>query len=137
MTPQREEAERLLRLAERDYHVFEILAATGEQAHAAAGFHAQQAIEKALKALMCLHDIEIPRSHDLESLLKRLGGTGPLPPVSTAQLRPLTPYAVDFRYDDEPAYLLSEDEMRTLISPVIEFVASELASPADEGDSDQ
>ncbi|MFZ4537525.1 hypothetical protein [Propionivibrio sp.] len=44
MTPQFEEALRLLRLAERDRDVFEILAGRGDNAHAAAGFHAQQAV---------------------------------------------------------------------------------------------
>lgn len=126
MTPQREEAERLLRLAERDREAFEVLAAAGGKVHAAAGFNAQQAVEKSLKALMCLRDIEVPRSHDLENLIKRLSGSGAIPPVSAGQLRPLTPYAVDFRYDDEPVRLLSESEMRVLVATVIDFVASEL-----------
>jgi HEPN domain-containing protein len=98
MTPQLDEALRLLRLAERDRDVFEILAgfvATGT-AHAAAGFHAQQAVEKALKALLCLRDIDFPRTHDLESLINRLAGSGSIPPYAASHLRPLTPYAVDF-----------------------------------------
>ena len=126
MTPQREEAGRLLRMAERDREVFEILAASGGKAHAAAGFHAQQAVEKALKALLCLRDIDFPRTHDLENLLNRLAGSGLVPPVSPTQLRPLTPYAVDFRYDDEPVRLLSESEMRSLVALVMGFVAGEL-----------
>lgn len=67
MTPQREEAQRLLRLAERDREAFEVLASAGDKAHAAAGFQAQQATEKALKALLCLRDIDFPRTHDLEN----------------------------------------------------------------------
>ncbi|MBK7422896.1 MAG: HEPN domain-containing protein [Propionivibrio sp.] len=81
MTPQLEEALRLLRLAERDRDVFEILAGYGDNVYAAAGFHAQQAVEKALKALLCFRDIDFPRTHDLESLINRLDGTGPVLPL--------------------------------------------------------
>lgn len=126
MTPQREEALRLLRLAERDRDAFEVLAASGGNAHAAAGFHAQQAIEKALKALLCFRDIDFPRTHDLESLFSRLAGSGPIPPYAGARLRPLTPYAVDFRYDDEVVHLLAESDMRAFVMDTLDFVASEL-----------
>lgn len=71
MTPQREEALRLLRLAQRDQETFEILAAAGDNAHAAAGFHAQQAVEKALKALLCLRDIDFPRPFHAPALAAR------------------------------------------------------------------
>ncbi|MDP2792913.1 MAG: HEPN domain-containing protein [Sulfurisoma sp.] len=126
MTPQLEEALRLLRLAQRDCEVLEILAETGDKTHAAAGFHAQQAVEKALKALLCAHDVDFPRTHDLEGLLKRLAGTGDTPPTPVQKLRALTPYAVDFRYDDEPVRLLATGEMRAIVDEVIGFVADRL-----------
>ncbi len=126
MTPQLEEALRLLRLAERDRGAFEVLAAAGGDAHAAAGFHAQQAVEKALKALLCFRDIDFPRTHDLESLFSRLAGSGASPPYSASRLRPLMPYAVDFRYDDEVIHLLTEDAMRDVVTETLDFVAGEL-----------
>lgn len=126
MTPQREEAQRLLRLAERDREAFEILAAASDKAHAAAGFLAQQAVEKALKALLCLRDIDFPRTHDLENLFNRLADSGPMPDHSSEYLRPLTPYAVDFRYDDQVVSLLSIDEMREIAETILRFVAREL-----------
>ncbi|WP_157817786.1 hypothetical protein [Candidatus Thiodictyon syntrophicum] len=49
MTPCIEEAERLLRLAARDYGTFSILAHHPDADSAAAGFHAQQCLEKALR----------------------------------------------------------------------------------------
>ena len=126
MTPQLEEAERLLRLAERDREVFEILAGSGDRAHAAAGFNAQQAVEKALKELLCCRDIDFPRTHDLENLFNRLAGSGAVPSYPAHSLRPLTPYAVDFRYDDEVVHLLSEDDMRAIIADTLNFVSGEL-----------
>jgi HEPN domain-containing protein len=128
MTPQCEEALRLLRLAKLDRDAFEVLAASGDAAHAAAGFHAQQAVEKALKALLCFRDIDFPRTHDLESLFSRLSGSGAMPPYVGARLRPLTPYAVDFRYDDEVSRLLTERDMRALVVDTLSFVGEELAS---------
>lgn len=80
MTPQREEAGRYLRLARRDEAAFRALLDSATVDFSVACFHAQQAVEKALKAVMFLHGLE---------------------------LRRLTPYAVEFRYDDEPMPLVS------------------------------
>lgn len=67
MTPQREEAERFLRLAKRDQAAFAALL-NAPAVDPAVCFHAQQAAEKALKAVMCLHGLEYRRTHDLEEL---------------------------------------------------------------------
>ncbi len=129
MSPQLEEALRLLRLARRDQEVFGIVATSGRNTHAAAGFHAQQAVEKALKALLCASDLDYPRTHDLESLAGRLAGSPFALPFSPARLRPLTPYAVDFRYDDEAVFLLSETEMRAIVTDMLDFASKELNAP--------
>lgn len=126
MTPQLEEALRLLRLARRDQEVLGIVAAAAGNTHAAAGFHAQQAVEKALKALLCASDLDYPRTHDLETLAKLLAGTSFALPFAGERLRPLTPYAVDFRYDDEAASLLSETEMCSIVAEMLDFVSAKL-----------
>ena len=51
MTPALDEARRLLRLALRDSDTFALLFPLPQAAMAALGFHAQQAVEKALKAV--------------------------------------------------------------------------------------
>ncbi|MEW6292519.1 MAG: HEPN domain-containing protein [Pseudomonadota bacterium] len=58
MTPQREEALRLLRLARRDRETFELLLPLERASLVALGFHAQQAVEKALKAVAVEHCLE-------------------------------------------------------------------------------
>ena len=64
-------------------------------------FHAQQAVEKCLKALLALTDIEYPRRHDLGELLALAKPHYPdLCPLEDAILE-LAPYAVEVRYDDE------------------------------------
>jgi HEPN domain-containing protein len=51
MTPALEEAVRRLRLAHRDRSTLVLLARIPEASMASLGFHAQQAVEKALKAV--------------------------------------------------------------------------------------
>ena len=79
MTPQREEAQRLLRLARRDQAAMQVLLGAPGVAVAVAFFHAQQAAEKTLKAVMCLEALEYRRTHDLEELAGQLADAGCLP----------------------------------------------------------
>ena len=83
VTPQLEEARRLLRLAQRDRTAFSALAAMSSVALAVACFHAQQAAEKALKAVLCLRGVGFRRTHDLEELAGALADIG-LPVPATA-----------------------------------------------------
>ena len=66
--------------------------------HDAACFHAQQCVEKYLKAKMHESGISIPKTHDLIVLLKLVL---PLEPAWGSFLRAfaeLTPYGVSYRY---------------------------------------
>jgi len=64
-------------------------------------FHAQQAAEKYLKALIALHGRPIPRTHDLEELERSCQEIKPLPELGQLDLSELTGYAVELRYDAE------------------------------------
>ena len=64
------------------------------------GFHAQQAIEKLLKALLIKNKTDFPRTHDLTVLFELLNGAGVELPFSINDLDILTPYAVLLRYED-------------------------------------
>ena len=119
MTPQREEAARLLRLAGRDQAAFVALIGAPGVSAAVAFFHAQQAAETALKAVMCLHALEYRRTHDLEELAGQLADAGHPPSVAEADLRLLTPYAVEYRYDDEAPELLSVAQAQAVVSAVL------------------
>jgi HEPN domain-containing protein len=69
-------------------------------------FHAQQCIEKYIKALLVLHGIEFPRTHNLGVLIARL--PQPTRPRLTPQEQELlTDYATTTRYpgDYEPILL--------------------------------
>ena len=128
MTPQREEAERYLRLARRDEAAFRALLNSATVDFSVACFHAQQAVEKALKAVMFLHGLEFRRTHDLEELSGTLGDAGVNAPLDAEELRRLTPYAVEFRYDDEPMPLVSPEQAIAYTTRVLGWADKALAN---------
>jgi len=82
----------------------------GERLLAAGGpydavcFHAQQAAEKALKALLAFAQAPISHTHNLEDLqaaCARLPSVAVPPRLSSWELADLTPFAVEARYDVE------------------------------------
>ena len=63
-------------------------------------FEAQQAVEKALKAVCVLHKIEFPKTHSLITLTGLLEQAGLQLPPEVRDADPLTSYAVQARYPD-------------------------------------
>lgn len=76
-------------------------------------FHAQQAAEKALKALLIACGIPFPKTHNIKTLLERIPDGHPLPD-EVLNAAGLTDYAVLTRYpgDYEP---VDEDEHREAV----------------------
>lgn len=130
MAPSREEAARLLKLARRDEAAFLALLGVPEVGVTVAFFHAQQAVEKALKAAMCLHALEYRRTHDLEELAALLADAGHPARVPEADLRLLTPYAVQYRYDDDAPELLSSAQAQAIVKAVLSWSAEQLQTSA-------
>ncbi|MDH4121899.1 MAG: HEPN domain-containing protein [Deltaproteobacteria bacterium] len=63
------------------------------------GFHAQQSVEKTLKAWLSLLGIQYPLTHDIHLLLKELEVLKSQDIHGFAVLADLTDYAVAFRYN--------------------------------------
>ncbi len=61
-------------------------------------FHAQQAAEKALKAVLLSQGIEFPYTHDIKGLLKIAEASALVIPRAVQEAARLTPYAVESRY---------------------------------------
>jgi HEPN domain-containing protein len=61
-------------------------------------FHAQQAAEKALKAVLVSWRIDFPYTHDIKGLLRIAETSGIVIPPTIQQAALLTPYAVETRY---------------------------------------
>jgi HEPN domain-containing protein len=62
------------------------------------GFHAQQAVEKALKAVLAMGAVEYPFTHDLELLVALCERAALTIPAEFAEVRRLSPYAAQLRY---------------------------------------
>ena len=60
-------------------------------------FHAEQAAEKALKAVLVAHNIPVPRTHNLRTLFDLLPADVPVPP-DIQEAAGLSDYAVASRY---------------------------------------
>jgi hypothetical protein len=66
------------------------------------GFHAQQAIEKTIKAVLSHNQIAYPRVNDLDRLLHLLETEQITQPPGAQQMGSLTPWATHLRYEDPP-----------------------------------
>ena len=61
-------------------------------------FHAQQAAEKAIKAVLLSRGIDFPLTHDIEELLEIAESSGMELTEDIQEASILTPYAVETRY---------------------------------------
>lgn len=93
--------------AENDLRNAALILRTGEESPAdTVAFHAQQCVEKYLKAMLTLRGIDVPRIHDIEELVARVGPSVALA-LSVEEQRRLTTYGTVTRYpgDYEPVSL--------------------------------
>ncbi len=102
----------LLRIAVADLASAKILAQHGGRAENSI-YHAQQSIEKALKAVLCDKGIPVPLVHDAGILVAKLPDN--LSPPGGYSLSDLTPYATVKRYE-EGVYEITQEEHLTALS---------------------
>jgi HEPN domain-containing protein len=122
-----EEAQRSLRMADRDSTAFDILMSSGEAHLSVVCFHAQQAVEKCLKAVLFTHQIEFRRTHNLVELAGLLRKTGIKVPIEDSELDMLNPYAVEFRYDDADIILITPSEMYQMLVTARSWAETQVA----------
>jgi len=93
-------AETLLRKAAQDEFVLHKLIPDPASPDEAIGFHAQQAVEKMLKAVLALHAIRFGKVHELAHLLDLLHEKSISFPKNFEEFDRLTPFAATLRYED-------------------------------------
>jgi HEPN domain-containing protein len=110
--------------AEEDLNAAKSLSAYGSTFRSTVCFHSQQAAEKYLKAFLTRHQIEFPKTHDLDTLLDLVAPIDVKLSESLRDVAALTNYGVDVRYpSDFPAVtdaeaqqaIQSAEKVRTLI----------------------
>lgn len=97
MPPDRPEV--LLRKARQDGLVLERLLDDREVDDDTLGFHAQQAAEKMLKAVLASRGVDYPKTHNLRVLVELLAKSGVQLPDTLSEITRLTQFGTTFRYD--------------------------------------
>jgi HEPN domain-containing protein len=100
MATARDLANQLLRRAADDLAAVEAMVPLEPVADAIVGFHAQQAVEKSLKAALAVRGVEFPFIHDIDGLTSLCEEMGASLPEELDGADRLTPYAAGLRYDD-------------------------------------
>lgn len=123
----RAEAEVLIRKADDDANATRLLALNAEISDEIVGFHAQQAVEKWLKAILGSRGIEFEYTHDLRRLIAEVTAALGEFPFDSAEVVALTEHAVPLRYDEildsEP---IDRQATLTLINDVGAWAAAQL-----------
>lgn len=128
--PELEEALLLLRKAQEDADAVKKLLPDADIADSVVGFHAQQAAEKALKAVLAASGDDFPWTHDLRHLMDRLQAMGTPLPSSLREVRVLIPWAVEFRYGETIEDLLEREQASVLADEIIAWALEQIEAPA-------
>jgi HEPN domain-containing protein len=98
MADQHDLARELLDRAQDDHVAAQALLDVPAVSEAIVGFHAQQAVEKAFKAVLAHRGVTFPFTHNIGLLMTLIEDAGILDPPSLADVDLLTPYGVALRY---------------------------------------
>ncbi|MFM2058025.1 MAG: hypothetical protein RLY71_2410 [Pseudomonadota bacterium] len=128
-------ARQLLEAAGRDLTVWVKLVGDTDVHDAMLGFHAQQAVEKYLKAVLALHAVAFRRTHDLAELLDVLDDAGLPSPPHAQVLDELNPFAVEARYGlpDDAGSQLDRAAVGQWLADVAEWAGQQIRN----GDADR
>jgi len=124
LTPPEADPRAWVERARADLRVAELAAADPDLPDWPAGFHLQQAAEKALKALLIVHGRFPPRTHDLEHLCEAVAALDPSLDGWSDRLLPLADFGVAQRYPgvDEPA--LETGPLLACVRELVELAAA-------------
>ncbi len=118
-------ARAMLSLAREDLNVLEAMRDPVEFPTRVFGFHAQQAVEKALKAWLALLGVRYPLTHALATLIASVEDSSGEPAEAFRDLDMLTPFAVQYRYEayEGPFGELNRDWVIARVADLVDLVA--------------
>ena len=134
----------LLKKAAEDEAAVHALGDNPSVADSVVGFHAQQAVEKLLKATLAARGVAYPWTHDIRHLIELLEDAGTPLPDPLAEARRLTPWAAEFRYGETIDDDLDRQGARRLVGAVrawaekrVEEAHAERRPASAEGDAEE
>ena len=94
-------------------------------------FDAQQAVEKAFKALLVLRGVQVPRTHAISELITMLADLGFDIPADVEEASILTDYAVAARYPGpyEPVVLDDYEKAVATAKAVVSWASAIITTP--------
>jgi len=110
----RDLVKRWIQQADQDLEAAEVLLRDGSRLRPIIAFHAQQAAEKYLKAVLVGHQVDFPKTHDIGKVLDLVAGPEPDAAAALQEATLLTPYGVEVRYPGDSPELLPGEETRAL-----------------------
>lgn len=121
---------KMLKLAERDFKALHNMTDEALFDIQIFGFHAQQTVEKLLKAWLSVSGIKYGRIHDLQVLFSLLREQNENIPLEFEELEYLTDFAVIFRYElyEDNDALLDREAVLNKIRKLMELVKSVISS---------
>ncbi|MCX6911469.1 MAG: HEPN domain-containing protein [Verrucomicrobia bacterium] len=92
-------------------------------------FHAQQAIEKALKAVLVGDEVDFPKTHDLEQLVEIIEDAGIAWPAGLNKVLEFTSFATQGRYPgfDDPITEADVEEAIAMAERVLVWAKQQVA----------
>jgi HEPN domain-containing protein len=124
----RDQAQVLLGKSEEDAVAVRKFAGDADISAAVLGFHAQQAVEKAFKAVLSAHDRPYPWTHDLHHLMQLLAEAGLALPDHLSDARRLTPWAAEFRYGGTIHEELNRPGTVEIVDAVMDWAVARIGS---------
>ena len=115
--------------AEEDYHLAQLAQQSSRPFHNSICFHAQQCIEKYIKAWLQEVNIPVPRTHNLEELLALIVPRLPAWAQWYPDFKIITAYAVDSRYPGDPAIAENTEHATRVCDAVRPAIRSSLKLP--------
>lgn len=122
-------ARRLLGAAENDELMARSLLPVKGVTDRGVGFHAQQAVEKSMKAALAFRGIEFPFVHDLEILRDLCDVSGIELPSTLDDVEDLTPFAAAERYGAETPLSLDRDQALKWATEAIAWAQATIEEP--------
>jgi HEPN domain-containing protein len=126
MATERDQARILLSKAAQDEALVRKVSSDTDIADELIGFHAQQAVEKSMKAVLAANGVKFPFIHDLGVLGELCEQAGAPLPAEVGDVAELTPYAGGLRYDEDTVGLVDRERALHLATAAVEWARSSI-----------